>query len=53
MKALYVTDRRAVGDERFEALLGALHDCPGVSVQLREKELGRDEIERSSGTFVP
>jgi thiamine-phosphate pyrophosphorylase len=37
MKALWVTDRRAAGDERFEDLLGRLAGTPGLSVQLRER----------------
>ena len=38
MKALWVTDRRAVGDAPFEELLGLLAGAPGLSVQLREKD---------------
>ena len=38
MKALWVTDRQAVGDARFEELLAALAGTPGLSVQLRERE---------------
>lgn len=38
MNSLYVTDRSAVGDARFEETLSALAGAPGVSVQLREKE---------------
>ena len=37
MKALYVTDRRAAGNARFEETLAALSGSPGLSVQLREK----------------
>ena len=39
MKALWVTDRRAAGDARFEELLTALSGTPGLAVQLREKEV--------------
>ena len=38
MKALYVTDRAAIGDRRFLALLGELAGTPELSVELREKE---------------
>lgn len=38
MKALYVTDRAAIGDERFIALLTELSGAPELSVELREKE---------------
>jgi len=38
MNSLYVTDRHAVGDARFQRTLAALSGAPGVSVQLREKE---------------
>ena len=38
MKALWVTDRQAAGDARFEELLGRLAGAPGLSVQLREKD---------------
>lgn len=37
MKALYVTDRAAIGDEHFHATLKSLAGAPGVSVQLRER----------------
>ncbi|HJW14886.1 MAG TPA: thiamine phosphate synthase [Thermoanaerobaculia bacterium] len=37
MKALYVTDRRAAGDARFEATLSALSGASGLLVQIREK----------------
>ena len=43
MKALWVTDRRAAGDARFEELLGLLAGTPGLSVQLREKGSGDRE----------
>ncbi len=39
MKALYVTDRAAVGDRRFFAVVEALAGAP-IAVQLREKETG-------------
>ncbi len=38
MKSLYVTDRGSAGDERFSAILAALAEAPGLSVQVREKE---------------
>ncbi|MEP6994019.1 MAG: thiamine phosphate synthase, partial [Acidobacteriota bacterium] len=38
MKALYVTDRAAIGDDRFLALLAALSGASGLAVELREKE---------------
>jgi thiamine-phosphate pyrophosphorylase len=37
MKALWITDRSAVGDERFREILRRLRGAPGLSVQLREK----------------
>ena len=37
MKALYVTDRDAIGDERFGALLARLSGAPELVVELREK----------------
>ena len=37
MRLLYVTDRGAVGDERFRRLLSQLADAPGLSVSLRER----------------
>lgn len=37
MKALYVTDRLAIGDDRFGATLAALRGAPGLTVELREK----------------
>jgi thiamine-phosphate pyrophosphorylase len=49
MKLLYVTDRRSIGDDRFESLIGSLRDAPGLSVQLREKEgSDRSVLERAS-----
>jgi len=38
MKALYVTDRRAIGDPAFRRILTALAGAPGLAVQLREAE---------------
>ncbi|MEP6769346.1 MAG: thiamine phosphate synthase [Acidobacteriota bacterium] len=38
MKALYVTERRAISDERFEGVLESLEGAPLLTVQLREKE---------------
>ncbi len=37
MKSLWVTDREAIGDERFASLLACLADAPALSVELREK----------------
>ena len=37
MKALWVTDRRAAGNERFQELLDTLAGTPGLTVQLRER----------------
>jgi len=37
VRLLYVTDRGAVGDERFRRLLSQLADAPGLSVSLRER----------------
>lgn len=39
MKAIYVTDRGALSEGRFEEILGALRGSPDLSVQLREKEI--------------
>ena len=36
MKAVYVTDRAAIGDARFDGILAALAGAPGLSVVLRE-----------------
>lgn len=38
MKALYVTDRAAAGEERLRAVLTALAGARDLSVELREKE---------------
>ena len=43
MKGLWVTDRRAAGDQRFDELLGQLAGTPGLSVQMREKGTGDGE----------
>ena len=43
MKGMWVTDRAACGQERFEAVLAALHGAPGLCVQLREKGLSDAE----------
>jgi thiamine-phosphate pyrophosphorylase len=39
MKAMWVTDRAACGEQRFEAMLAALAGASGLCVQLREKDL--------------
>jgi thiamine-phosphate pyrophosphorylase len=39
MKSLYVTDRASIGDARFRELLARLSGCPGLAVELREKEI--------------
>lgn len=45
MKTLYVTDRRAIGDERFSLLLRALRSGSGaLRLQIREKEAPDREI---------
>jgi len=44
MKALYVTDRAAVGAERLRSVLQALAGAPGLAVQLREKDASDREI---------
>lgn len=44
MKALYVTDRDAVGDARFGEILRALRGAPSLFVQLREKEACDREV---------
>jgi thiamine-phosphate pyrophosphorylase len=60
VKALYVTNRAAIGDERFLRLLADLADAPGLSVSLRERETpDRDVLElavaarRVHGPSVP
>lgn len=48
MKALYVTDRSAIGDARFEAVLSSLRGTAGLAVELREKGAGdRDTLRRA------
>jgi thiamine-phosphate pyrophosphorylase len=37
MKALYVTDRAAIGDARLREILRSLSGAPGLAVELREK----------------
>ena len=37
MKALYVTNRAAIGDARFREILRSLSGAPGLAVELREK----------------
>lgn len=37
MKLLFVTDRAAIGEVRFDRILDALSDAPDLLVQLREK----------------
>jgi thiamine-phosphate pyrophosphorylase len=39
MKAMWVTDRAACGEQRFEAVLAALKGTSGLCVQLRERNL--------------
>ena len=60
MKLLYVTDRAAIGPERFDRILDALSGAPGLLVQLREKgETDRDLVDlaraarASLGSRVP
>jgi len=36
VKALFVTDRRAVGQERLDRVLESLREAPSLSVQIRE-----------------
>jgi thiamine-phosphate pyrophosphorylase len=46
MKLLYVTDRAAIGQGRFDRILEALSGAPGLLVQLREKgETDRDLVD--------
>lgn len=44
MKLLYVSDRAAIGDDRFESVLEGLGGGPGVAVQIREKSATDREI---------
>ena len=48
MKALYVTDREAVGEMRFRAVLDRLAAAPELSVQLRERETTDMEVLRQA-----
>lgn len=43
MKSLYVTDRAAIGEERFGAVLSALRGAAELTVQLRERHLSDRE----------
>jgi thiamine-phosphate pyrophosphorylase len=43
VKSLYVTDRAAIGEERFGAVLSALRGAPELTVQLRERQIGDRE----------
>ena len=43
MKALYVTDRQALGDDRLDRLLTSLAGIAGLRVQLREREVSDRE----------
>jgi thiamine-phosphate pyrophosphorylase len=44
VRALYVTDRAAIGDERFRAILESLAGASGLRVQLRERGVPDHEI---------
>lgn len=46
MKCLYVTDRGAIGDARFESVLDALRGAPSLTLELREKSVTDREILR-------
>lgn len=48
MKALYVTDRSAIGDARFGATLDSLRGASGLAVELREKGTGDRETVRTA-----
>jgi thiamine-phosphate pyrophosphorylase len=48
VKALYVTDRPAIGDARFEATLASLRGASGLAVELREKGTGDLETLRTA-----
>jgi thiamine-phosphate pyrophosphorylase len=39
VKSLWVTDRQAIGDEAFVRMLDRLSGAPGLSVEIREKEV--------------
>lgn len=48
MKALYVTDRSAIGDGRLDGVLSSLRGSAGLAVELREKGAGdRDTLRRA------
>lgn len=48
MKALYVTERSAIGDARFDRVLSSLRGSAGLAVELREKGAGdRDTVRRA------
>jgi thiamine-phosphate pyrophosphorylase len=44
VRLLYVTDRGAIGDERFRRLLSQLADAAGLSVSLRERDATDREV---------
>jgi thiamine-phosphate pyrophosphorylase len=44
VKILYVTDRAAIGPERFRAILERLAGLEGLSVQLRERSVPDSEV---------
>jgi thiamine-phosphate pyrophosphorylase len=44
VRLLYVTDRAAIGDERFRRVLSELADAPALSVSLREREATDREV---------
>lgn len=53
MKTLYVTDRAAIGDDRFAAILAALQGAPGLTVELREKAAAdRDTLRRAESAVA-
>lgn len=44
MKSLWVTDRRAIGDEAFVRMLDRLSGAPALSVEIREKGVPDREV---------
>jgi len=44
VKSLWVTDRRAIGDEAFGRMLVGLSGAPGLSVEIREKGVPDREV---------
>jgi thiamine-phosphate pyrophosphorylase len=51
VKALYVTDRTAIGDARFDGILASLRGATGLAVELREKGEGdRDTLRRAESS---